>query len=123
MYFGYAQMWQFTFVPAGVVITLAASVAILLVFAVGAARGADAALRYLRAVSIATAVAIAADIGYAFAAHQMKAFVGVFGVVPLMELSVAGTMCVLAMWVMGASYIRTKMFTESRPSDGRSVEE
>ena len=108
MYFGYSEIWRFTFVPVGFVITMLTFVALCLVYAYGAKRDARAVARYVRAVSLGFLAASVVDLGLAIATGQLGRFVAAFGWAPLMEMIVLAIMCVGSMWFMAVAYANSK---------------
>lgn len=108
MYFGYQMMWMFTFVPLGFLLVMGVSVALGLIYAVGSARGRDAAIRYLRVCMAVLLVGGMAIIAYSLASGQLARFVAAYGIVPLLEMSILALMCVGAMALMASSYVSSK---------------
>ncbi len=108
MYFGYQTMWMFTFVPLGFLLVMGVSVSLGLIYAVGSARGKDAAIRYLRTCIAVLFVGALGIIAYALASGQLARFVAAYGIVPLLEMSVLALMCVGAMALMASSYVSSK---------------
>lgn len=116
MYFGYAQMWLLTFVPAGFVIVMVGFVAFSLIYAVGATRGKKAAQRYLQVWTWLFLGLLAADIAYAITSGQMSSFLALYGVTPLIEMGMLAFMCVFGMWFMAVSYVNSKADDETGAS-------
>jgi len=108
VYFGYEAMWTFTFVPVGFALVIGVSIALGLIYAVGASKGAEAAEKYLRTCTLVLAVGIAADIAYALLTSQIEQFMQAYGIVPLLEMTVLAGMCLGAMLLMASSYVRSK---------------
>jgi len=108
VYFGYESMWTFTFVPAGFVLVMGVSIALGLIYAVGASKGAKASEKYLRACTLVLVVGVLADIAYALATGQLEQFAQAYGIVPLLEMTVLAGMCLGAMLLMASSYVRSK---------------
>jgi len=107
VYFGYQAIWTFTFIPAAFVLVMTVSIALALIYAVGS-RGKAAVERYLRIWTIVFLTAGAADVAYGLLSGQLGGFVSVYGIVPLLEMTVLAFMCVGAMWIMAASYVGSK---------------
>lgn len=108
MYFGYSEIWRFTFVPVGFVITMVAFIALCLVYAYGARRDARAVARYVNSVSMAFVAASAVDLGVALGTGQFGRFLTAFGWAPLTEMLVLAVMCVGSMWFMAVAYANSK---------------
>ncbi len=109
MYFGYNQMWVFTFVPVGFVITMAASVGFGLVYVVGARRGKAAAMRYNSVVAYSFLGLAALDLAWAAASGQLAGFLRAYGPGPLTEMIVLALMCVGSLWFMAVAYANSKV--------------
>lgn len=108
MYFGYGQIWQFTFVPAGFAIVMATSVALGLVYAVGAKWGKEPARRYTNLVA-GTFIALAvADLLLAALSGSLERFLIAYGWGPLVEMIVLAMLCVGSLWFMAVSYVTSK---------------
>jgi len=108
MYYGYERMWTLTFLPAGFIIALAASVAFALVYAIGAARGGTAARRFVRVWTWLLLAGLAADLLYAFVSGEFGEFVSAYGVLPLVEMGLLMMLCVGPVWFMAVGYARDK---------------
>ena len=108
MYFGYAQIWRFTFIPIGFAIVMGSLVALCLVYAVGASRGKRAADRYLKRAVFLTTVALALDLGYAIVSGQLALFLTTLDWAPLVEMTALALMCLAPMWFMGSRYVAEK---------------
>lgn len=108
MNYGYQGMWMLTFVPAGFVITMAAFLAMCLVYAVGASRGRRSAALWVRFWSIAFVVAAGADLVYGVATGQLGDFLRLYGFTPLAEMIILAVLCVGSMWFMAVSYVGSK---------------
>lgn len=109
MYHGYEMMWTFTFVPVGFVITMLAFLAFCFVYAVGASRGGAAAAAWVRFWGWAFLGASAADLVWAAATGSLGAFVELYGVTPLVEMTVLALLCVGSMWFMATAYVRGRL--------------
>ena len=116
MYFGYAQIWRFTFVPLGFVIVMATFVALCAVYLVGASTNARTAARYLTWTLRLFGVAIVADVVFAIASGQLGVFVASFGISPLFEMVVLAFLCVGSMGFMASKYVASKASGEARAS-------
>jgi hypothetical protein len=108
VYFGYSQIWRFTFVPVGCVVVLATFIALCLVYAVGASSGGHAAERYLAWTFRLFWVALVADLVWAVVSGQLAAFVTVLGWSPLIELGMLSFLCIGSMGFMAARYVEGK---------------
>jgi len=108
VYFGYETMWTLTFVPIGFALVMAVGIGLAFVYAVGAARGKQAAARYTRAWTIALVVGLAADMIYAAVSGQWATFLSHYGIAPLIEMGVLAAMFVGAMWMMATSYVGSR---------------
>lgn len=108
MYFGYGQIGQFTFVPVGFVIVMATSVALGLVYAVGATRGPEAARRYTNVVAALFVALAAADLVWAAVSGDFVSFLVAYGWGPLVEMWVLALLCVGSLWFMAVSYVNSK---------------
>lgn len=104
MHFGFESMATLSFVPIGFVIVTVASLALGCVYAVGAARGGDAARAYTRACAVLFVMAIAGDLVFAVSGGQWTRFMQWFGLGPLVELALLAFMWVATMWLMAFSY-------------------
>lgn len=109
MYFGYLQMWRYTFVPVGFAIVMATFVALALVYAVGSARGGRAARRYVTIVSLAFLAASALDLLWGLMSGHLGGFIGAYGLGPLIEMAVLAALCIGSMWFMASAYVAGKM--------------
>lgn len=108
MHFGYEALWTLAFVPAGFVIVIAASLAFVAVYGVGARRGAQAAGTYTTACSWLFLAALGVDVVYGVSSGQMGVFLERYGALPLIEMGLLGFMSVASMWLMAVSYTRDK---------------
>lgn len=108
MYFGYSEIWRFTFIPVGFVMVMCAFLALCLVYVVGAVRGTEAARRYVNVVAALFVAGSVLDLMVAVLTGQMAAFLRAFGISPLIELAVLSVMCVGSMWFMAVSYVTSK---------------
>ena len=108
MYFGYGAMWTFTFVPIAFVLVMVVGVALGFVYAVGAARGKQAAARYTQAWTIVLLVGGAADLAYAVLSGQWATFISAYGWSPIIQMGLLATMFIAGMWMMAASYVGEK---------------
>jgi len=117
VYFGYAQMWEFTFVPVGFAIVMATFLALCLVYAVGASKGKRAAERYLVWVGRLFIVASVMDLAIAAVNGQFALFLTAFGWAPLVEMGALALMCVGSMWFMGTRYVADKRDDEPSAID------
>lgn len=108
MYFGYSEIWRFTFVPVGFAITMVTFIALCLVYAYGAKRDRRAVARYVNAVSLGFVAASIVDVGLGVATGQFGRFLNAFGWAPLMEMVVLAVMCVGSMWFMAVAYTNSK---------------
>jgi len=109
LYFGYAQIWRFTFVPVGFLIVMSAFVALALVYAVGASNGARAAAKYVNVTMMIFLGAVVLDVLVASLTGQLPRFVRTLGWTPLLEMTVLAAMCVGSMWFMAVSYVTSKL--------------
>jgi len=117
VYFGYEAMWTFTFVPIAFVLVMVVGIALAFVYAVGAARGKQAAARYAQAWSIVFIVGFVADMTYAVISGQWAAFISAYGWAPVVEMGLLAAMFLGSMWMMAASYVGEKRGDASQASD------
>lgn len=108
MYFGYSQMYQFTFVPIGFVLVMTVGIALGLVYAVGARHGARGAERYTNAWSLVLLMGVALDIAYAVVRGEWQGFLRAYGWAPLFEMSVLAFLFLGSMLFMARSYVAGK---------------
>jgi hypothetical protein len=108
VYFGYEAMWTFTFVPIAFVLVMTVGIALGLVYAVGAARGKQAAARYTQAWTIVLLVGGVLDLTYAVVSGQWAAFISAYGWAPVIEMGLLAAMFIVGMWMMAASYVGEK---------------
>jgi len=108
LYFGYSEIWRFTFIPLGFTIVMATFVALCLVYAVGASRGADAAIRYVNITTIVFIAAVTLDLLMALLSGQLPLFLRTLGWSPLIEMSVLAALCIGSMWFMAVSYATSR---------------
>ncbi len=119
MYFGYAQMWRFEFVPLGCAFVLLVGTALALVYVVGSTRGKAAAQRYLRFWTWAGVIGTLGLIGWAAVTGDLQRFLVAYGPGTLFELAVLAAMFLIAMWIMAVSYLAGKKDDAGR-DDGRA---
>jgi len=118
VYFGYADIGRYTFLPVAVVVVLAAFVALCVIYLVGASSGGAAAARLYRWTMRLFWVAMALDVAWAVASGQLTAFVRRFGWTPLFELSVLAFLCLGSMGFMASRYVASKVAAdETRPRE------
>lgn len=108
MYFGYSEIWRFTFIPVGFVVTMVAFLALCCVYLYGMNRGGRAVARYVSVVGAGFVAASAIDLIVAVFNGQLARFTAVFGLAPLFEMAVLAVMCVGSMWFMAVSYANSK---------------
>lgn len=118
MYFGFERMWTLTFVPAGFVIVVVASLSLGCVYLVGAAKGGCAAVRYTRVCSWALLAALAADVVYAALSGQWSVFMDWYGVGTMLEMGLLAFMWVETMWLMATSYSRGRAREDAAKGSG-----
>lgn len=109
MYFGYSQIWRFTFIPVGFLIVMATFIALALVYAVGASNGARAAARYVNLTMLIFLGAVALDLLFAVFTGRLTLFINTLGWVPLIEMTVLAALCIGSMWFMAVSYVTSKL--------------
>lgn len=124
MYFGLAGIAGLPFVAIGVGVVLAWCLALGLVYVVGAKRGALAAAKYLRAVLMVGAAAVAVDFAWAVASGQWAIFMRRFGFAPMAEMVLLAFMFVFTMAWMGLTYVATRQRDEAAlsVSEGESAD-
>ena len=108
MYFGYSEIWRFTFIPIGFAIVMSTFIALSLVYAVGASRGKKAAIRYVNITTVVFFAAVAVDLLLPLVSGQLALFLRTLGWSPLIEMSVLAALCVGSMWSMAVSYVTSK---------------
>lgn len=108
MYYGYGQMWTFTFVPVGFVIALGTMICLGLVYAVGASRGRRAAAEFLRWTMYGFLALAAIDLVWATISGQLGGFLEAYSAAPLIEMITLALLGVGSLWFMGTSYVRSK---------------
>ena len=119
MYFGLLRISQLPFVPIGIGVVLAWSLLLVLVFAVGASKGAYAALRYFRIVRWSGSGVLLLTLLWAVASGQWQRFVGEFGWQPLLEMLFGAALLLFVMVFMGMTYVSTKLRDEAAAEEAR----
>lgn len=119
MYFGLIRISQYPFIPVGTTVVLLWSVLLGLVYAVGAARGGRAALRYFRIVVWTGAAALAATWLWSLLSGQWQRFLSEFGWQPMLEMLLGAALLLFVMVWMGMTYVSTKLRDEGLASQER----
>ena len=123
MYFGLLRISQLPFVPIGIGVVLAWSLLLVLVFAVGASKGAYAALRYFRIVVWGGALVLALIWLWAVLSGQWATFMRLFGWEPMAEMLVLAGLYVFTFVWMAMRYVGDKVRAAqtAAPDAGESV--
>ncbi len=122
MYFGLGGISQYPFVPLGTAEVLLWSVLLGLVYAVGSAKGAMAAMRYFRIVTLSGVAVLVATFVWAILSGQWQAFIADFGWQPMVEMLILAALLLFTMVWMGMTYLSTKL-RDAEPSPGASGDE
>ena len=117
VYFGLIRISQYPFVPLGTAVVLLWSVLLGLVFAVGAAKGGRAALRYFRVVLWTGVAVLVGTFVWALATGQWQRFMSEFGFQPMAEMLLGAALLLFVMIWMGMTYVATKLRDEAAALD------
>lgn len=104
MYFGNEGLARFTFLGVGFWVVLVAGLAFALVYAVGPVRGKRAARLWIDLCVAFAVLGGGADIVWAVAAGEWKAFMAAYGLEPIVEMGVLALLFLGTMWFMAIRY-------------------
>lgn len=117
MYFGLSRLPLYPFVGVGFVAVMVIGIALGLVYAVGAAKGRLAAMRYTNVCVYALVALGVVDVVWASLSGQLAPFMSEIGVGPLVEMLVLAGMFIFSMWFMAMRYVQGLRSPAARRDD------